>query len=167
MKTVAVFCDMDGCIARWNPKASIEETYEPGYFLHRRIDSRCAAMIRALRDEHNINVIFLSAVYGEMQAKEKRDWLDKYGYKNNVLITCPYGECKREFIKKNFPEYISDVNILIDDFTQNLQRWQLEPEFIGVKYLNGINDTNKSWTGIRINTKVSYYDASDTIASIA
>ena len=31
-KNIKLYIDMDGCIAKWNSEASIEETFEPGYF---------------------------------------------------------------------------------------------------------------------------------------
>lgn len=148
-KTVTIFCDMDGVVAKWNPSASLEETYEFNYFREREPDLNCFKALKEI-ESLGFKIVFLSAVYGDTQADAKRDWLDKYGFANNALITCPYGECKRAFIQKFCPEYISDINVLIDDFTPNLLRWEAEPQFVGLKYLNGINDTHKSWTGARI-----------------
>lgn len=152
-KNITVFSDMDGCIAKWNVNASLEDTYEPDYFRKRELDANYAQILKNLMDA-GIQVVFLSAVYGDEQVAAKIDWLRANGFENDAIFV-PYGCCKREFIQKNLPEYVSDVNILIDDFTQNLTRWEKYPEFIGVKYLNGINDSRRSWEGVRIQSPSS------------
>lgn len=153
-KSILVLSDMDGCAAIFDRHASIEETYEPGYFINRDADWDYLKFLELLK-QADVNVVFCSAAYGESQGKEKRQWLDNCGFEDNELIVVPYGVNKREWFIKNHPEAVADINILIDDFTRNLIGWEIDtlsgmPKFIGVKYLNGINDTNHTWRGFRI-----------------
>ena len=178
MKTIMIFSDMDGCIAKWNQDASIEDTYEKDYFRQCEIDEEYKQGIdQFIADKYKImatnnydvtvRFAFLSAVYGDEQALAKRDWLNDHGYKNVPLITVPYGVCKREYLCARFPESVGDVNILIDDYTKNLQSWNkndIEMNFTGIKYLNGINHTNQTWQGVTMDADaVSIYNTLNQI----
>ena len=152
--SVTVFSDMDGCIAVFNKEASLEDTYGPSYFRNLEMDEWYDEFLKGL-EERGIKVVFLSAAYGDKQAADKRLWLNEHGYENNKLICVPYGVCKREYIQEHYPELLSDLNVLIDDFTKNLLGWQTSvtedmPYFVGIKYINAINDTRRTWKGIRI-----------------
>lgn len=141
-----VYVDMDGVLAKWNTEASIEEVATAGYF------RGCAPMANMLKaidmliSENICKVYILSAVFrDEHSATDKHIWLDKYlpsmEYSNRLFV--PYGDSKYEYIK----ERGSNKPFLIDDFTKNLLEW----EGIGIKCLNGINNTKGTWKGYFVN----------------
>ena len=174
-KTITFFSDMDGCIAIFNPNASIEEVCEEGYFLNREVDQKYAAFLRHL-EGYNIRAVFASSAYGPIPAEEKRIWLDKNDWKENILIVIPYGVDKKEYIIENYPELIGDINFLSDDLTRNLLKWDdgdgmsilsSDPKFIGIKYVNDINDTHKTWQGIRIGLSSPEVDAMEIMSVIS
>ena len=169
MKTT-IFIDMDGVLAKWNTEASVEETYEPGYFLRRTPEAGLVDIVNKLLSEGK-QVVILSAVYGQEQANDKLVWLrrifDKWdvinpidsilGYYNDdslKTIFCPYGGSKRDYVINHAANLLGDKNILIDDFSKNLREWTgdstVAQEFYGIKFINGINDTHKSWKGPRL-----------------
>ena len=43
-----VYIDMDGVLCRWNTEASVEDTFEDGYFLGREEETAVKDMILAL-----------------------------------------------------------------------------------------------------------------------
>ena len=57
-----------------------------------------------------------------------------------LLVTS--GKTKSEYVKKK-TGFLYDSDILLDDFTENLRNWH----GVGVKLLNPINNTNRSWMG--------------------
>ena len=139
-----VFVDMDGVLAKWNTEASIEDTYEPGYFLARDEDPAIKELIRLLMG-HGHKVAILSAVYPTgTAAADKHVWLDEHGLADVRRIFVPYGADKHLYI----PE-LAEPMILIDDYSRNLHAWEAAGH-IGVKYLNGINGTNGTWKGLTI-----------------
>ena len=46
------------------------------------------------------------------------------------------------------------INILLDDYTLNLELWENNDHknMIGIKFLNGMNDTTKIWQGRKVKT---------------
>ena len=70
--------------------------------------------------------------------------------KSNIIKPLQY---KKDLIKKT-PNYVKknkivnyeDINILIDDYSKNILEWGESKNFIGIKMINNINDTNKEWS---------------------
>ena len=54
-----------------------------------------------------------------------------------------YGDQKSKYIPNN----INSNDYLIDDYTKNLIDWK-QSGGTGIKFLNGINHTNKTWQGL-------------------
>ena len=50
-KKIRIYIDMDGCIAKWNTEASIEDTFEPGYFASLEPDESLINAVKMLADE--------------------------------------------------------------------------------------------------------------------
>lgn len=153
-----VFIDMDGTIVRWNSEASIEEVSTEGYF---KVQPSIESMVEATRlmlNDNDIDVYILSSVFrDEHSIEDKNFWLDRYLPHLSICkrIYVPYGESKWEFIKSRMIKN-SDISlfqgekpILIDDFTKNLKEW----EGVGIKCLNGINNTKGTWDGYFINAQ--------------
>lgn len=141
-----IYCDMDGVLAKWNTSASLEDTYEPGYFREREADESALRLIRLLV-EHGCPVTILSSAYVEGTArKDKRDWLIANGLGDLPYVFVPYGKPKGD--------YIEEKGVLLDDFSHNLHDWEQTPGMVGVKYYNGINGTKGSWTGYSVDHRM-------------
>ncbi len=143
-----IFVDMDGVLATFHPEKSIEEIALPGYFRELEPEVNVISAIKGLLNDSNSEVYILSAVLNNTAASEKREWLKEYlpGIKNENIFFVPYGENKSSFVR-NMTGSVSTDDILIDDFTFNLRTWH----GVGVKLLNKINNTNRTWNGFVVN----------------
>ena len=137
-----IYFDMDGVLAKWNSKASVEDTFEKGYFLHCEPDYKMIDLAKTCFSAFPRQTYILSAAYQNGYAeKEKRVWLESKGLRVLQKIFVPYGNRKEDYAKTDRPA------ILIDDFSQNLHYWTEVPQHFGIKYYNGINGTKHTWTG--------------------
>lgn len=144
---IRLFVDMDGTVAKFNPLVKIEALYEEGYFKNLEPMTNMVEAIKNVAEtSKEIEVFILSACLDSKYAMpEKNDWLDKHLpiIDTQHRIFCEYGKEKSAYI----PEP-KETDVLLDDYTKNLKEWN----GIGIKILNGINDTNKSWCGQRISS---------------
>jgi 5'(3')-deoxyribonucleotidase len=146
MKT-QIFIDMDGVVAKWNTNASIEDTYKPGYFLHRESEEKVVRLIQLLT-ENEYRIRILSAAYEEGTARaDKNKWLLKHAVSAPAIFV-PYGRNKSDYIDRN------EKSILIDDFSKNLREWETAGN-TGIKFYNGINGTKGTWDGYSIDHRMS------------
>ena len=146
---VRLFVDMDGTLAMWHPTKKLEELYEEGYFKNLEPYEEVVEAIRQLFTfEPNVEVFILSAYLSDSlyALNEKNEWLDKYlpEIDKDHRCFCHCGTDKSAAV----PEGIKETDVLLDDYTVNLKDWC--PPGVGIKLLNGINDTHKSWQGERI-----------------
>lgn len=136
---ILFWIDMDGVIARWDSGASIEDTFEKGFFLRREAEPKVIDLILRMLESHR-KVCILSAAYDKRVEEEKRIWLDQHGLADCRAVFVPYGENKAEYADQG------DLNVLLDDFTKNLKQWEAaSPNNTGIKFLNGINGRHGSW----------------------
>ena len=148
MEKIKIYIDMDGCIAKWNMDASIEDTFEPGYFAALEPDERLIDAVKMLSEEYDVSI--LSAVYQDNHSMDdKITWLDNNGLGHLQRIFVPYGQPKQEYIDQEF------TSILIDDYSKNLEEWILAKNCYGIKYLNGINATKGMWNGFMISSRMN------------
>ena len=94
----------------------------------------------------------LSSYYTDTRALlEKKKWLDKYlpGISSSHCLFVPYGKNKAEFVETMLHRKLGKMDILVDDHTPNLTRWETAGG-TGVKWLNGINGKNGRFEGIRV-----------------
>lgn len=185
MKQVKLFVDMDGVLAKWNTKASLEETYMPGYFLAREPEQKLIECIKFYQSRIG-GVCILSATYGKRQQIEKLNWLEAYFEEFNILdpgfkaslkndievVFCPYGASKKAYMETNFEDILGETNLLLDDFSKNLREWKLGNDcypgaFVGIKFLNGINGTNGTWNGPKVDGAESSLNQFATLKSIS
>lgn len=145
-----VFVDMDGVLARFNNEiSSMEVLYEKGYYSSLEPLENVVKAVSDLIDNADAEVYILSAVLdSEYAADEKRVWLQKYLPKidKDHIIFSEYGYPKSNYI----PGGIKSNDVLIDDYTKNLDEWTAAGAK-GIKLINDINNTNQSWKGIRVN----------------
>lgn len=155
-----LFVDMDGVLAEWK-YAGLDEVTGKGYFRNLPAQNSVVEAVKEIIHSGKINVYCLSSVFQDDHSiAEKNAWLNQYlpEIPKERRIFSPYGAPKKEILSEHFPE-----DILLDDFTKNLMEWH----GIGIKLLNGINDTNKSWTGFRVSRFSSSAIIANTILAIA
>lgn len=158
-----IFFDMDGVLAKWDTESAVEDTFLPGYFLNREPDQVMINSLRTLLSQ-GYDVRILSAVYpGLIYRAEKEEWLKKY-VGNVQAIFLPCGDSKAHYVTLS----AGQKAILIDDYTRNLVMWECEgAEYIGIKYLNGVNNTRGTWSGFRIAYQMDVPHVVKTIEAIA
>lgn len=130
--------DLDGTMFKWQ---SGEDYLAPHYFRNLPSDNLMVEVVNRLLKAGE-NVVFGTAVLNEEAAFDKREALNELGFSDIPMFAVENG-CTKSGILKNIKR-----RILIDDYTKNLKNFS----GTGVKYCNGINDTNKSWEGLRISS---------------
>lgn len=156
-----IFFDMDGVLNVWELGEHISTVAAPGYMRNRRpIDSMLQSS-KILAD-HGYEVWIASAVLPyEHSIPDKQYWIRKYcpWFEEDHQIFVPYGSDKSESLRG----LVSSGDVFLDDYTSNLSDLHkaFGDQLECVKVLNGINDTNHSWTGHR----VSVYSDAESIAA--
>ena len=154
-----IFIDMDGTLAVWKPCKQIEDLYQPGYFAELAPQMTVVEATRMLVKNYrkDVEIFILSAVLEDNASAipDKNRWLDRY------LPEIDTGH--RIFASGNVPKYmavpygIRADDTLLDDYTTNLLVWDQYAK--GIKLLNGMNHSKKTWQGI----KVHRYEGADAI----
>ena len=161
MKKVNFFIDMDGVLAKWRQAASLSEVGQKGYFLNLEVELTLVEVVLELvRQGYSVSI--LSHVFGESAASEKTSWLKRCGLGHIHRTFVPYGEPKTNYIDSND----NHKNILLDDYTKNLVKWE-EKGNVGVKLYNGVNGNNGTWKGHSISLEMSFEDIIATLVAIA
>lgn len=156
-KTINLFVDMDGTIAKFYYKKNyLEKMYEQGYFENLPLYAIAKHIDDFAKKDTCVNVYILSAcVNSKYCEQEKTEWLLKNMPNinpKNFLFT-KVGECKAQKIALSVDNIENYINILLDDYTINLEQWESKGNnMVGVKFLNGMNDTTKSWQGAKVKT---------------
>lgn len=144
-----LFVDMDGTLAKWN-NVAFEQLYEEGYYRNLEPNKRLLSDLKYILQKGTYDVYVLSAYLTDSQyaLKEKKEWLKEHlpELPDEKQLFVPFGESKAEFFKKYNLTPITATDLLLDDYTKNLLDWK-EWGGTGVKCLNGINHTNKTWNG--------------------
>ena len=137
-----IFIDMDGTLAKIFDRPNyLEQMYEKGFFLNLKPYKWVKQLNKFCKDRNDVYILS-ACVDTEFCEKEKRAWLKTY-LPNIPLanyIFTKVGENKAEKVEEMFSKEMG-YRILIDDYGVNLYDWQMQGfHYIGVKYLNGIND---------------------------
>lgn len=163
MSKVRVFFDMDGVMAEYEKYVSIDDFSTPGYFRNRPpvmpIIKAMKYLVDNASDEIEIG-IDSKAMNNAYSKIEKMEWLNEFCSfikKENIYFA---DEEKDKSAVLN-ETYKSDI--LIDDYTPNLEKWH----GIGIKFLNGINNTKGTWKGYVVSGKSSPIIIAMTILAIA
>lgn len=166
-KKARLFVDMDGTLAEWRtPFVSSEEQLyrilkSKGYFRNLRPHTNVVEGVRKLCIETDIPV-FIASCYipGCSALQDKKEWLDEYlpelPVRNRIFI--PYG-CRKE---EHVPGGIQECDVLLDDYTKNLKEWS----GIGVKLINPVNHSNRSWKGCIVGYKASETEIAEALIKI-
>ena len=158
-KIINLFVDMDGTVAKfYHHKDCLEKMYEQGYFANLPLYAMAKHIDEfAKKDTSCVNIYILSACVNSPYCEiEKTEWLLKNmpNIDKEHYIFTKVSESKVKKIVDTIGEKIEDcINILLDDYTKNLEQWEdYDKEFIGIKFLNGMNDTTKIWQGRKVKT---------------
>lgn len=142
-----LFVDMDGTIARfYEADDCLEKMYEKGFFANLRPYKKMIKMLEKF-NERGCEIFILSACINNTQCEiEKHTWLNKYlpwiDDAHRIFIRC--GMNKAQYIKnKGYDD--ARVNILIDDYSRNLDEWKeaFGMHGIAIKAINEINNKKK------------------------
>jgi 5'(3')-deoxyribonucleotidase len=130
--------------------------YEQGYFAKLPLYSMATRLNDFAEKDTCVNVYILSAcIDSKYCEQEKVEWLLKYmpNISPTNFIFTKIGESKVLKARTMVENFDECINILLDDYTLNLEQWQAQSMLcMGVKFINGINDTTKSWQGARVKT---------------
>lgn len=147
MSKINIFVDMDGVLAVYD-KNIVEVMYDEGHFLHCKPHKGNVSLMKELLNDKELNVFILSSLLADSPyiEKEKNEWLDIHipEVTQDQRIFVPEGTHKSDHIFALYPDFVNQVNVLIDDYTVNLMKWK-DAGFIGLKMLNGINNSNGMW----------------------
>lgn len=159
---VRICIDMDGVLAKWRGNNEeyessiygkqffhVEHLYHEGYFLELPPNMNVVKAVTRLAqnaDKQGISIAVFSSYLPDSRfaLEEKEQWVDKYLPFIKERIFTPCGISKASQIKADSSDWF-----LIDDLTENIRGFQ-EAGMSGIKMLNGINDTHRSWTGLRV-----------------
>lgn len=159
-----LFVDMDGTLAEFKPVDTLEVLYEKDYFLNLKPNENVLGAVRQLIARNDIDVYILSAYLSDSHyaLDEKNAWLDKYlpELPQEKRLFVPCGTDKSVVV----PGRIKHDDYLLDDYTKNLSEW--EPPARGIKLINGINHTNGTWQGDKIQFTHSPEEISNMISSV-
>lgn len=143
-----LFVDMDGTLAEFKTVDTLETLYEKDYFINLKPNENVLGAIKQLIAENDFDVYILSAYLTDSRyaLEEKNAWLDKYlpELPQEKRLFVPCGTDKSVAV----PGLIRPDDYLLDDYTKNLSEW--EPPARGIKLINGINHTNGTWQGDKI-----------------
>lgn len=156
-KTINLFIDMDGTVAKFHYKKNyLEKMYEQGYFANLPLYAIAKHIDDFASKETCVNIYILSAcVSSQYCEREKTEWLLKNMPNINPksFIFTKVGESKAQKIALSVDNIENYINVLLDDYTLNLEQWESKGDnMVGIKFLNGMNDTTKSWQGYKIKT---------------
>ena len=149
MKKINVYVDMDGTVAEWDGSVYIEDIVKEGYFRNRPAMKNSVEAIRKMALNEKFEVFILSAVFAYDHIKEdKKNWLKEHmpEISDDHILFVPCGTSKSDAITVK-----EDTDVLIDDFTQNLNSWHGK----AIKIYNGINGTKGSWTGYSVHSSMN------------
>lgn len=144
---INIFVDMDGVLALYD-KDTVNKMYNEGFFISRPAQKGNLNLVKTLMNDCNVDVYILSSLLADSEfiLKEKNEWLDKHlpelPFEKRIFV--PEGVAKSTFINSKLNGLHNSTNVLIDDYTVNLVKWE-EDGYLALKMLNGLNNTNGLW----------------------
>ena len=139
-----VFIDMDGVLAMWRYATNMKDLFEPDYFFDLNVQIWARDILWKLYEKHKGEIEFYilsSVVMSPYAIPEKGAWLDiHFPIPPESRIWVKNGDNKAIYV----PGGIKRNDILIDDYSLNLHRWERSGG-TGLKLLNGSNGTKGTW----------------------
>lgn len=142
-----IFVDMDGVLAVYDENI-VEYMYNENYFATRPAVEPMLELVRRLCELGYNVYILTSCIDSEFCIPEKTEWLNNHlpevPVENRIFVE--YGQVKAKVASER-ANVKGAVNVLIDDYTENLDKWKDEniEGALPVKVLNGINGTKGTW----------------------
>ena len=146
-----LFIDFDGTAAEFRKAAVFSDLYKQGYFRSLKPNVSVIDAIYYLKTTMPDVEIIGATCYltdSKYALAEKKQWADVYLPGIKVLFI-PDGTDKSQAILEMTGRAVSDDDYLLDDYTKNLIEFKAAGG-VGIKLLNGINDTRGTWDGIRV-----------------
>lgn len=147
-----IFWDLDGTLAKWNPKASLEEVFAPGYFKDLEPETALVQLVNALAERDRANHYILSHYPPETTAfADKKLWCQRHlpAMDMRHFLFVPCGVDKAAFVRDLIKQELPKDYILVDDYSKNLINWE-NAGGTAIKWLNGINGTKGTFQGKKI-----------------
>ncbi len=142
----SLYVDMDGTLCVFENVDTLETLYEEGYFKNRPPMRNVIEAVEKICSSKQVDVYILSAYLSdsEFALREKKEWLNEYlpFIDPEHMIFLPCGTNKAESITRQ----LTKNDYLLDDYTKNLVEWE-NGGGTGIKILNGINHTNRTFKG--------------------
>lgn len=153
-----IFFDHDGTLADRIKAEEIPLMKNDGFFFNRKPTELLFQLRNELTGRYTYmldNIYVCSTYMADCNClPEKKMWTEKTlpMVKNSHQIFTPMGVNKALAVADYFgKEKLSYDDFLIDDFSRNLFDWK-EYGGTGIKYLNGANGNNGTWTGVKAMT---------------
>jgi len=147
-----IYFDLDGTLAEWKKASSMRELFENHYFLNLKEQKNILNFARSLAENACHEVYILSAFLPNCTALEDKTlWCVEKApeIKNRIFII--NGSNKADaVIKILHQEALTNDDILIDDYSKNLNEWT-NAGGKAIKWLNGINGNGNTFKGPRTN----------------
>lgn len=136
------FVDMDGTLVEWSADGDYTQK---GYYATRPpITNMVNAVKQMLEEGKDVYTLSAAPVDDHSEADKNVSLDNLFGdlLPMERRIFVPYGQCKADYIM----QFADSMNVLIDDFNDNLFSWNGVP----IKFLNGINGGSNEWCGFVI-----------------
>lgn len=169
-----VFIDMDGVLTEYRKDCHTEDLMQKGYFLSLKPEWNMLGALQKLietGDALGISVCVLTKVYPSLfkySVSEKLQWRDRYMpdlFDSEFVMVNGEEQEKSDAVKDILGDEISTDCILIDDYNANLREWHANGG-TAVKYVNGINDKNRSFIGNRLSFDMSAEEIYNAILAL-
>ena len=144
-----IFLDLDGTLARFNVRNALERFKTEKGFFTKLLAYKNIESINEMAKVGNVYII--SASPNEQADNDKMQWVQKYLPNIPIanIVFCRLGENKAEIIKQRTGVDIKG-NILLDDYTHNLEQWE-SAGGVGIKRLTRCADNSTGkWKGLTI-----------------
>lgn len=148
-----VYFDQDGVLTIWKSTGGAEHLFEEGFFGN-LLPNICVldAVEELLRRGIPTHCLSKYEPRSRYALREKTDWLERHlpSLPAEKMLFCPGNLSKADYLLLHTgEERLSKSDILIDDFTPNLQDWE-QHGGTGLKLMNGFNGTKGTWRGVRV-----------------
>lgn len=169
------FFDMDGVLAEYRENCTVQDMQKKGYFRTLAPEENMLGALSMLLENGEklgISVCVLTKVYPSefrYSVREKQEWRDEFMpdlFDSEFIMVNGETEEKSDAIKAMLGAGINGDYFLIDDYNANLAEW-IDAGGTAVKYVNKINDKNRSFIGNRLSYKMSAEEIYNAILEMA
>lgn len=169
-----IFIDMDGVLTEYRKNCTEEDLAQKGYFLSLKPEANMLGALNRLLetcDSLGFSVCVLSKVYPSMfrySVSEKLTWRDTYMpelFDSEFVLVNGEEQEKSDAVRELIGGEMDSDCILIDDYNGNLREWT-ENGGTAVKYVNEINDKNRSFIGRRLSFDMSEEELYSSILAL-